>query len=304
MASGFRQSSLPGWISVVIVAVLTIGVAALAWYALNRADPGPPVPRASASADTSPPSPSSPSPEPSVAPTETAAPVVDPAAARVLTVGAGAQLWRAVAGSCESGAAPVVERSSDAGATWVDVTPGYLGVREVTDIRPFLGDQAELLGSVGAACERQALRTFTLGQFWEPDPATLAAWPVLEGAEVRAGATVLAAAPCETPSRLTASGDRAAVFCADGAWVTDDLGSGAWAPAPVPDVVAADADATGVIVAHLDPACAGVAVSRLEAGSAVGVGCAEGVTADGPVAVAASPTGAVVWAGDDVVDIR
>src|SRR5690606_7419317 len=106
------------------------------------------------------------------------APSYDRSEERFLVVGDGV-LWRGIAGACGS-AEPLLERSTDGAATWIDVTPEYLGIGQLSALNTFAGDQSEIVASMGETCDVQALRTFTQGQFWEPYPEVLAVSRYLE----------------------------------------------------------------------------------------------------------------------------
>ena len=133
-------------------------------------------------------------------PTPTPTPTGDevpPDRRRLLSIGS-AQWWRATAGAC-GGAAPLIERSSDGGATWTDVTPNYLGVAQVQTLDAFSSADAEVVAAT-VGCNAQALRTYTRGEFWESYPDVLAASRFVDpkdAASVRLpGGPV--PAPCET----------------------------------------------------------------------------------------------------------
>jgi hypothetical protein len=78
-------------------------------------------------------------------------------------------MWRATAGAC-GGAAPVVERSGDNGATWQSVTPTAKGAVQVLSLTSFGGRNATAVAALGANCTLNTLRTYTDGRFWEPYP--------------------------------------------------------------------------------------------------------------------------------------
>ena len=256
-----RSAALP-WLTGIGVAVIAVLVGLLVVLALQHA-------RGDAAAPTSTrPLPAYDAETPT--PTPTAVAVPPPGAEeRFLAVGDGV-LWRATAGAC-GGPAPVIERSTDDGATWQDVTPTYRGIAQVLTLDPFAGDQAEVVALVGAGCEVQALRTFTSGRFWEPYAEVLAAStyldPVNAGMLVRPAGAV--ATPCEEPWGLRARAGTVALVCEGVAYRLDPSG---W-------VALSGADAVAVAVAP-------DAVSVVTAGAA-----------EAPAAAWPEDDGLLVWTG-------
>lgn len=196
------------WVAAAGIVLLAVVVIALCVIALSRT-------RAAEPAGTARPVPTF-SVASSPTPTPTAVSTAPGAAERFLAAGGGV-LWRATAGTC-GGTAPTLERSTDAGATWSDVTPGYLGVGQILALEPFAGDQAQIVALVGSACQAQALRTFTAGQFWASYPDALAAStyvdPVDSTRVVTPSGTI--AGPCPAPWGVRADSGATALVC-DGA---------------------------------------------------------------------------------------
>ena len=161
-----HRLGVPRWIAIAGIAVLVTAVVVLAWAALQHANPesgsgeAEPVPTFTLGVQTQTPT-----------PTPTASGVALEQT-RFLSIGSEAW-WRATAGSC-SGPAPVVERSSDHGATWIDVTPAYLGIAQVQTLEAFSARDAQLVAAM-AGCAPHALRTYTRGEFWDSYPDVLAA---------------------------------------------------------------------------------------------------------------------------------
>jgi len=278
------------------VGLLAVVVAALSVLSLQHARPATagetaaPVPTFTFGA----------APTPTAEPTETAAPnptapaplAAPGAAERLLSMGSDAW-WRATAGACGADA-PLVERSADGGQTWSDVTPGYRGLAQVRALAAFGGTQGELIGDLGDGCETQLLRTFTQGQFWETYPDLLVAATYLDagGAVVSPAGSI--PAPCSVPWGLRADGTTVALLC-DG--IAYRLDGGSWTALSDASAVALAVDAGGVLVAHADAACAGLAVTRY-ADAPVMIGCVD--DAQPPVAIAASEGAVALWSADRV----
>lgn len=289
------------WLAGVLVAVLAIATVVLVVLAIERTRPvapdesPEPVPSFSFAATAS----ATPAPSPTVSATPAAAEAtVAPAAGRFLSVGSGA-MWRATDGGCGE-LAPVIERSVDGGITWSDVTPAYRDIAGLTSLDSFAGTQAEIVASMGAACETQALRTFTQGEFWAPYPEVLAASRYLDPAD---GVTAVTpqgrfTAPCAAPSSLRAQGEIVAVLC-DGAVST--LADATWTLLPATDVVALAAANGELLTASLSPGCEGVALTRwsgADLSSSAPLGCAPAIDPAAPLAIAADGDAVVLWSAD------
>ncbi|MFG6446510.1 hypothetical protein ACFXQA_14715 [Microbacterium sp. P07] len=300
----------------VLVAVLSIATVVLVVLALQSVRPtnvdggASPQPTYSFGSDPTPSASTTTSPAPTASTAPTTTPSAAPGASypgaetRYLSIGSNGW-WRATAGEC-GGAAPLVEHSTDAGRTWEDVTPYYRGLAEVASLDAFAGSEAEMVAAVGGACEVQALRTFTQGEFWQPYPEVLAASRYLDPADP-ASAVVRGtrmAAPCAEPASFRAAGDVVAVDC-DGA--VSVLGSSnAWQPLPATGAVALAATGETVLTAAPAEGCAGVAVTRWSGegfATTTPLGCAADVDPAAPLAVAALDDGAVVWSGDRVIPV-
>ncbi|WP_431797729.1 hypothetical protein [Microbacterium kunmingense] len=292
-----RSVKLTGarWVAVAGVAALTIIVVVLASLALQRsrgetaAQPHP-VPSFTLGVTTPTPTPTPEAPSP--------APAASRADERFLTTGS-AVWWRGVAGQCGV-TEPLIEKSDDGGATWTDVTPRYLGIGQVLGLSAFTAADAEMVAAVGPACEVEALRTYTDGQFWEPYPEVLAASRYLDAADpsvvVFPGEPVTA--PCPVPTGLRTSGDTAALICDGIAWVRTGAEWTALAPTGVAALTLVGSD---ILLAHADAACEGTAVSRVAANDPAGVqpvGCAAGTDPVESTAVSTSNGDVLLWSGD------
>jgi hypothetical protein len=287
------------WLAGVLIAVLAIVTVVLAVLAIQRT-------RATFPNETPAPVPTfsfqpaeSPSAEPSAAASE--APPASAAEQRFLAVGAG-ELWRATAGACGE-VPPLIERSSDDGRTWVDVTPLYRQIAEVVSLDSFAGTEAETIAAVGADCEVQALRTFTQGEFWSPYDDVLAASRYADPAAPQAIVTPQGAveAPCAAPTSVRAAGDTVALVC-DG--VASRLDGAEWVALPAQGVVAVAIFDGEVFAAAADGGCSGAAVTRFPAdGASEAVGCAAEASISTPLALAVTADEALLWSGDRLLPL-
>jgi hypothetical protein len=236
-------------------------------------------------------------------PTPTPTPETFPAEQqRMLAIGS-QQWWRATAGVC-GGPPPVIERSSDAGVTWVNVTPNYLGIERVQTLDAFTDSDAEVIAAA-AGCNAQALRTYTGGEFWESYPDVLARSRYVD---TRDAATIVlptgpVPATCAAPSGLRAEGDVVALLCDGLAWFWSGT---AWQQIGPEDAVALAIDGDEVIVAHAYDGCGGVAVSRAataEPKAPTALGCVEGFDVAAPLAIDLAGRTVVAWSGDVLVNV-
>lgn len=285
---------VPRWVSALIVVVLTVIVIALATLAIARTSGEPvtgtprPVPEETS---TSTPRPTT-SPGKTPTPTASRTPATQaPGAAERLLAAGGSTLWRATAGSCGA-TAPVLERSDDAGATWVDVTPAYLGIGQILALDSFAGDEAQMVARVGAGCETQALRTFTQGRFWQSYPDVLAAStyanPGNAAVVVVAGGEV--PAPCPAAWGVRASNGTVGVVCDGTAY---QLSGRDWTPV-TQDAVAVAVRGAAVIAAHASQGCSGLVV---------GSACTGQQAPFAPAAIAVNRDTVYQWIGDRVVTV-
>lgn len=290
-----RGSVSARWIAIAVVAVLAVAVVVLSVLALDRSRPDAaapsapvPAPTFSLGVDVETPTPT-PTPE-----------VTWPASdERLLAIGDGTW-WRATVGTCGA-AEPLLERSTDGGQSWSDVTPHYRGIGQVSTLDPFAGSEAEMVAGLGDDCVADALRTFTQGRFWEPYPEVLAdstyVDPVNAALVHRPGGAI--DAPCADARGLQSRSGTVALVCASTAYVLS--ADAAWTPLEAPKARAVAATGDAVFVAHASDQCESLAVSRFGTdASAPGtfLGCAEGSSVDAPAALALASADVVVWSGE------
>lgn len=292
------RGSVPAWVSIVIVAVLILAVGGLSWLAITRTQTPPPTesPRVTPTMGVET---STPTPTPTPTPTSTVAAATG-AEQRFLATSEGVW-WRASAGQCGS-VEPLLERSTDAGATWADVTPRYLGIGQILSLAPYAADQGQMVALMGADCTLQGMRTFTDGQFWEPNGDILASSTYVDPANPVAVVTPAGTldAPCATPTGVRAGAGTTAVICGSDASQSTDAAT--WSPLGQAGVLALAVAGDGQITtARADAAsCDGMLVAEPSAAT-----CIPSVPTDAPVAVTLDGDGVPwVWAGDTFVSAR
>lgn len=292
------RGSVPAWVSIVIVAVLILAVGGLSWLAITRTQTPPPTesPRVAPTMGVTTPS-ATPTPTPTPTPTVAAATGADE---RFLTASDG-DLWRASAGQCGA-VEPLLERSTDGGATWQDVTPRYRGIQQILALNPYAADQAMVVALMGEGCELQGLRTFTYGEFWEPNDEILASATYVDPANPAVVVTPDGTrdAPCATPTGVRADAGTTAVICGSDASQSTDAAT--WSPLDQAGVLALTVAGDGQITTvRVDAAsCNGLLVA--ESGAAT---CIPSAPTDAAVAVTLDAGGVPwVWAGDTFAATR
>jgi hypothetical protein len=288
------RMSAARWGAVAALVVAALGVGTLVASAYEHATPPPPsgeaapVPTFDLGVQTPTPTPT---PEP-VAPL--------PRDSERFLAAAPGGWWRGLAGAC-SAAAPVVERSTDGGLTWTDVTPLYTGAAQLAALGAVGQSEAELIVGVGAGCVPEVLRTYTQGEFWEPFPDVLAAShhvSLTDPAVIQRPAGPVAA-PCADARGLRADGDLVALVCDATAHIS--AADGEWVALPAPSAAAVAVAGTDVLVAHTTEQCFGIALTRYPGAdpSQPGpAGCAEGLDPSQPLAIAPTDAGTLIWSAD------
>ncbi len=280
--------------AIVAVVALTISVGVLAVLALQH---GSAFPDESAS-PTVPVLPTDGASPTAAPPAETPTPPMPAAEGERFLALQGDQLWRGTAGSC-AGAAPVVELSTDGGASWSDVTPAGLELRQLLGVAAFGETDGDLVGAVGNDCEPAALRTYTAGADWEIYDELLTSATYVSPSDGRTVVTPTQRieAPCAQPTSLRTSRGEVGVVCGGVAYQLDGAD---WAELTT-GAIAMDAIAGTLVVAHVDESCAdGAAVTQYEGGDATLLGCFAQVGVNAPAALSVLDGRVVLWTGDDV----
>jgi hypothetical protein len=283
--------------AVALVTIVAVGSGALVSAAYQHATPaagaGAPAPVPTFDLGVQTPTPT-PTPEPT--------PEVPRESERFLAVGTGVGSnvwWRGIAGSC-GGNPPVVERSTDGGTTWTDVTPLYLGAAQLVSLDTFEQTEAELIVGIGPDCEPAALRTYTHGQFWDfyPDALATARFVAPVDAATVQQPSSPAAAPCADARGMRAEGDLVALVCDSTAYIS--RAGGEWDALPAPDASAVAIKGDGVLVAHTADGCNGLELTRYagaDAATAEQSLCMADLIPTDPLAIAATDAGPLVWSG-------
>lgn len=281
--------------AIAVIVVLGIVVAVLCAIALSR--PQAATPDSSAeplpALSPTPSATSSPTPTPTTPPAQ-----MDRADERFLSFN-GTSAWRATAGSC-AGEAPLLQRMDNQGV-WVDVVARANAPRQVASLDAY-SDGVELVAGVDDACTTASLRTFSAGAEWASYDGALARSRYLDLADAgivhtRAGDI---AAPCMNATGLRASGDIVALICDEQAWLqTEDE----WTALALTNVKVLAIDDTDVIIGNQSPDCTGLALSRVSGTENTSIGCADGVEATQPMALAVVDDGLVVWVGDEMIEV-
>lgn len=239
---------------------------------------------------------------PSASPTSTPAPTTEPAPRadeRFLVASSNSLLWRAQAGAC-NGPAPFVQRSTDGGATWADVTPHTPRVQQIAALEALGSDGIEIVAGVGPNCTAQLVRSFTAGQFWETStagPSTVHYTDLTNPAVVHSP-TGAYEAPCADPTGLRSDEQVTAIICnGTASWRTGNT----WTSMPVPNAAALAVSGGTVTIASTGaPTCAQLTLTRFatpEAHPEV-IGCTSAATSTDAVAIAELPSSAVAtWSG-------
>jgi hypothetical protein len=252
-----------------------------------------------------------PSRTPSSTPTPTADPTANPAAEpatsgasghRLLSAVDATEAWRASRGRC-GGDAPVLEHSTDAGATWQVVHLGS-DVRSLMAIRAS-GSSLAILAGIGDGCEVTVRTSGDDAASWAAGAAGAAGAGLADTGVVLSAGTV--DAPCADPLQAFQGEHTAVVVCDDSlAWRS---GTDAWVTVPVEGVRALGVDGNSYTIARVGAAgCDGVDVGTMPAtgvtssSTVTSIGCWTGADTDGAVTLNRAGAAVWVWAGD-VVDV-
>jgi photosystem II stability/assembly factor-like uncharacterized protein len=227
------------------------------------------------------------------------------AAPRVLAAVSATEAYRATPGAC-SGGDTVIEKTTDAGATWTAEPIARYNFHTVLALADAADSRVSAVVGAGANCTVGYFSSFTGGQFWQEYPANLGAANFVDPADrtkihTEAG---IEASPCPSALQLAVDDGSAAVLCADSVAVR--AGQGEWATVPVSGALAITAGDSGYTVAASGvPGCAGVAIETITAAADAAtqptqVGCATGLADTSGLTLAQSGSELWLWSGSTV----
>jgi len=215
--------------------------------------------------------------------------------------------YRTQAGDCGSATAPVLEKTSDGGATWV-ASSLTTDLSSVFRLQAQDSSYAFVLGGAASTCEVGFTATYTSGTGFQTYPDRVAAsWyadPATPGAVHSPSGSF--PTPCDVVVGLAPSTDlSAAVLCADRTIYRTGDGARAWdSGTTVLGATAVSQTSNGYLVAVTeDAACDGVLIASLGyTGDATSAGCLAGVDTSGAPQVVLTAGGSSVWlqVGNDV----
>lgn len=212
-----------GRLIVALIAVLVVTDIVLVTLAVRRGHAGPVVvaQRTTNSTHTSTPAQSA------TPPTDQSA-TPPPDAGRTLVAGADNVVLRATGGSCQTGAPPLLELSTDSGATFAP-TAEDLGIAQVLRVAV---DSASNVWFVGAddQCATSIWRLNPAGTGWLQSPGTGGAWHLLPAAGKHMVHAPAGQVPvgCAVAVLSAVDGQTARVLCASGVVMGTADGGNAW----------------------------------------------------------------------------
>jgi hypothetical protein len=121
-----------------------------------------------------------PTPAPTAVATPSASPAPSPSATSTPSFSGfanGTVGYRATSGSC-SGSGAVIERTLDGGATWQNVNPTDITIREVQSMIVVDDRHVDLLARYGNGCVLSDISTYTQGEFWQVYPDRTSTFPI------------------------------------------------------------------------------------------------------------------------------
>ena len=207
--------------------------------------------------------------------------------------------WRATPGLCGV-TEPIIESTTDSGATWTARSAGGLAVREVLALSATTGQAATIVAKTGASCAVETIATFTAGQFWQAYPERSADQSFINttspGVIQLQGFAINA--PCPAVLDLEVVSGRPAVLCNDAVFQRSATTT-EWFTSAAAGAQAFSVNASRILLAARGvPACAGLAIQSISlpltpTAVPVFVGCAASASLGGPAALDA--IGDSVW---------
>jgi hypothetical protein len=247
-------------------------------------------------------------PSASASPEATEEPPAAEPTERFIAAGSATVLWRATQGTCEAPA--VVERSEDAGVTWVSTpTVEAFDLRVVYALTATSEDEVQLVGSAGPECTVGGYSSTDAGDTWASSPELLSTvayqTPVApdgSSAVIMAGQPVAAA--CPAIEALAADETRTVTACSAilAEW---DASNGSWTAIPFAGIHAVELQPEQILFAARGvTGCTGLGVLRvpgttLTATSAPeSVGCVAEADLTAPAALTSAEGASWLWVGD------
>jgi hypothetical protein len=195
----------------------------------------------------------------------------------------------------------VIERSTDAGATWQPLTTGKSAVHELLSLSGVSVTQASVVGKANANCAIGYYSSFTGGQFWAPFTANLAGATYVDlsdPARIHTSAG-LEAAPCAMVRQIAVRPTSTAVLC-NGEMFERTAARATWVRVPVSGALAMAETTTGYTLAVGGGGvvgCPGISIQSLSSPIASAkptiVGCLAAETAPSDVAI--DQAGNILW---------
>lgn len=176
--------------------------------------------------------------------------------------------YRTAAGSCTTGVDAVLEKTTDAGASWA-ATSAETGIAGPIRLQSVDESYVYMVGLSSGTCEPGLIATYTSGADIQSYPdRLLGSWYLNPSSGTFHAPGRDIQAPCSTPQSLGVRDDLSAVvLCRDTSVYGTQDGGATWAA--IPEAFGALAISAsnegGVLLASVDAACPGVSMARIDA---------------------------------------
>ncbi|TAM70033.1 MAG: hypothetical protein EPN48_06505 [Microbacteriaceae bacterium] len=240
-----------------------------------------------------------PSSRPTPTETSTPIPLTAQAAPRLFAAVSATEAYRATRGTC-TGPAAVLEKTTDAGATWVPLPTTRYNLHTLLALSGATDTHLAAVAGLKANCAVGAYASFTGGQFWQGYPANLADASYIDPRSPDTIHTPTGAeqSPCPTALQLARGFSSTAVLCSGTVAVRVD--GAAWTITQVPGVLALTASDSGYTLAVAGAGgCPGIAIESLTAGASDStlIGCLASLPAPAELTIGQSGNTLWVWSG-------